>query len=823
VIELPLTMLETWPDRWRYPDLVLALVSGDQATVEAAFPAVLRGLAVPMETPAHAIRWLIDQGEFVAADYLRTAGLTLSEKINGYDELTSLLKRERQAAVAEIGRISHRLSARARRSDGPERDHDQLLDLAHRSRSAATAAIAAWNEEVDAAENAWKDRLLRELQAKAGDANTAWTAAVIASVDAGELPTAQRLLSGDPEDHASAPAGPVAVPRPPDAWPWAQTPVGIALTWYTGARAPVGFEARWLPSGDEDAEALVAALDRLRSELTRPSVEAFANALDRLLGVPALTGHRADPVGGGFLTFLHGISDAGLPRLALPREMPLWVGPEAWRPPATASLPAVWLVRDVPRPPSVSGVAILDPTNLFRLVVPRSDDRAHLATARRVNLLRMVCEQLRLEDVIGRSKGLDFGGQGITAAAVGWIFDLLGVGTAEATVEVLLYDTGDHPVALRTALDALVPDGRRPARLTHASVAAWRDDPAAMQLLRDRLLGRKSVPARVRAAMAAVLTEWGQEQDFEAADVGAAFELLADAKVDDELLNLDLALRGAAGAGLIQKVAPTQYRQGPPGLMALLNGGPDELRTLACQALEDLRRLLDEVRTSFSTPADEAPRQDDPLFSATEHFVRNDAFVTRTAIDAVLRRSPELNPQARAVLERLAARQREKRTYSIEIGREALQLGKVDLLQLLADLRTWIDVDHEHVSVELENECGNVVLYANEVLLRGALNNLIINAVEAIQSVKERGRIGIRTSLADEASPDSQVVVDVEDDGPGVSEESMSDLFMAGRGLGLARRLLEYGGGSLDYLGASARLAGAHFQACVPVYQASEA
>ena len=111
--------------------------------------------------------------------------------------------------------------------------------------------------------------------------------------------------------------------------------------------------------------------------------------------------------------------------------------------------------------------------------------------------------------------------------------------------------------------------------------------------------------------------------------------------------------------------------------------------------------------------------------------------------------------------------------------------------QVLEELRP--EVALKGVSIELENEPPVVALFLNPKRLRRALQNLVLNATEAMAG---GGKITLRFREAA-----TEVITEIEDTGPGIASEVESQLFQpfvtfgkvhgTGLGLSICRRILE--------------------------------
>jgi signal transduction histidine kinase len=132
---------------------------------------------------------------------------------------------------------------------------------------------------------------------------------------------------------------------------------------------------------------------------------------------------------------------------------------------------------------------------------------------------------------------------------------------------------------------------------------------------------------------------------------------------------------------------------------------------------------------------------------------------------------------------------------------------EVDLADLLEDVTAVLRPLVGKTGHELRVESGaDVSVLAVELQLRQVLVNLVLNAVQA--GGERRVVVTIRTSACED---DDDVIIDVEDDGPGIPEDIAEHIFKpffstkppgVGTGLGLptSRRIVEAHGGTLDLL-----------------------
>lgn len=135
----------------------------------------------------------------------------------------------------------------------------------------------------------------------------------------------------------------------------------------------------------------------------------------------------------------------------------------------------------------------------------------------------------------------------------------------------------------------------------------------------------------------------------------------------------------------------------------------------------------------------------------------------------------------------------------------------LDVHELLGEVAQFLGPLRKRAGIELSLDLGaqSPLLEGDRIQIRQVFVNLVMNAIQAGSG--ERGRVTIRTRDAGAAEP---LVVDVEDDGPGVPPELRSRIFEtffttkragSGTGLGLpiSRRIAEGHGGSLELVESS--------------------
>ena len=108
------------------------------------------------------------------------------------------------------------------------------------------------------------------------------------------------------------------------------------------------------------------------------------------------------------------------------------------------------------------------------------------------------------------------------------------------------------------------------------------------------------------------------------------------------------------------------------------------------------------------------------------------------------------------------------------------------------------------IRVDFEAPAEDVVLAADAPQIEDAVLNLIINAIEAIE---KQGTITVTVSKQESEDFGEEAIIEVADDGRGISEENLSRIFnpfftttAAGTGLGLpaVRRIARAHGGRVE-------------------------
>lgn len=874
----PETLLESWPDRWRYPDLVVVLAdrdrrrgaAGSEASQTDVCEALLAGLATPVDDAVAALTELVGRGEFPAATDVANC-TALNGALVGTEKPVEYVRAAQRAAEAELSARRASLRQRARRAGMSEEPPEVATVWAEGSpwrREAAETELRAWTERLMGHEAKIEGGIRRQLAALDQAQHAELIKQINGCLTAREYRTAAQLLGAGPDAYDET-GGPGTVAQG-DYWLWPAEDVEQILRWYRDQDAPPAF-SRWRPGPDDTAaKALLAAVVDL---LARPGDEvpvgAFARALDRCCGTDAELAHRVSQHAAGHRSVLHGIVDARFPWLALPRPLPLYVGPPGGEPPDDGHRPGVWFVpellrrEDSRRQAAVArGLAVLDLETVFRLAAPTRDPHGS-PVFRRVNLIREICGQLTVADLLGPRSLLGDGGDEPGGSrrpspelrdALAWLLNLLGVDAEVGVLDVLLHDTGQRTGALRAAVTDLLA-GAGPARnLTLADVAAWRGNQKCMANLRETILpaigdlevavvvdaavwrfGEQARPftaAEVRESLAAA----GARPAAAASPAGPREHSVAVPPADEvppedgeaavatsalEHLNIEAALTRACSVGLFEPRAgsgETVYvwtDQALPLLLSILD--------LERRVTEGLSRL-DTQRELSIVSAQEArleARKKGGLAGAL-HRVKGRVSVIRECLEE-LHPSPEDAKSVRFALDIIVTlHQFWELADDVVLTSAFLAKHEYDLTVLLQELKIARDIDRGPDLELAGDSTRELPVHGGERMMRHALNNLIDNAATAVDRKSGRMRLTVqRDGLPDGGAT---VTLDLEDDGPGLDEDMIQRLNdpalqpsgESGHGVRHARTWIEDNGGALTFLENSAELGGAHVRVTLP-------
>lgn len=171
------------------------------------------------------------------------------------------------------------------------------------------------------------------------------------------------------------------------------------------------------------------------------------------------------------------------------------------------------------------------------------------------------------------------------------------------------------------------------------------------------------------------------------------------------------------------------------------------------------------------------------------HETRNPLNIIRGLAQLISKQqsaSPEIQGKSREIIsetDRVTAQLNEFINYSRprEVRRAA-----TDLAAVAAEVARTLNFDLEEKGIKLELQIEPLTIEADEQLLRQALFNLVLNAIQAVPG---KGEIRIRASRR----TNEEAFIEISDNGPGVAAENRGEIFkpyftthQEGTGLGLA-------------------------------------
>ena len=170
------------------------------------------------------------------------------------------------------------------------------------------------------------------------------------------------------------------------------------------------------------------------------------------------------------------------------------------------------------------------------------------------------------------------------------------------------------------------------------------------------------------------------------------------------------------------------------------------------------------------------------------HETRNPLNIVRGLAQMISKQeevSPEIRNKSREIIDetdRVTAQLNEFINYSRprEVRRSILSLGSV-----VGELVRTLTHDLDEKNIALEVKVDQLSIEADEQLLRQSLFNLLLNAIQAVNSNGKIQIIATRNNASD-------VLLEIRDDGPGVPAERRTEIFKPyfttnekGTGLGL--------------------------------------
>jgi len=202
------------------------------------------------------------------------------------------------------------------------------------------------------------------------------------------------------------------------------------------------------------------------------------------------------------------------------------------------------------------------------------------------------------------------------------------------------------------------------------------------------------------------------------------------------------------------------------------------------------------------------------------HELKNSLTPIRLTVEEILARQTEaerpfMAQAAQIVVNEIESLERRVRAFSEFSAEPAIRLSGFDLNAVLEERVSFLSPGHPGIDYQITADPNLPHVRADADRIKGILNNLLENAAEAIGT---RGRI-----LSTLYMSDGQVVVEIHDSGPGLSEEALKTLFEPtitfkargmGLGLSIARKDALVCGG--DLLLVDGKLEGAGFRLVLP-------
>jgi signal transduction histidine kinase len=823
VTSLPDTVFATWTDLWRFPQLVVELTVGP-ADPGRREEALLKDYADPPADCAAAVRKLVRAGEFSAAERLRES---LPDPAR--DDVEAELTAARDLAAADVERRCELLEARAGRLPLGPPVPEGLAPWDGQRRAEAEKLLGDFEDDVEKLETAQRDKLIAQVNSLYPAGRHAdWRGRVVQLVRADEFALAERLIADGPTiDQA---ADPQLVPRV-YAWPYHDQPVAAVVSWYSQPRnAPPTFTERWLPGADDaEAHTLATSVDGFHAAPGAASAAALATAIDALVGATGLA-HEVEVFADGYLTILRGLHDARLVPLDLPSEYRLWLPAGLAPPPAGPGPQIVYTTAEAP----VSGAAVarLTAPGLYALLTATFGGVPATRENRRINLLRLLYAQVDLADVWTPNPL-----RRVSRETLVWFADMLGLRLDAGGADVLMYDTGGHPLAVRALLRSLCAAGPRPRMVSGDTALARHTDPDVQQDVADAVLAPLDETRDVAAICYAALDAYGSGEPFDLEDLIGYLGLLVRELEPDgvsaedglspvgDLLPVAPLMPAVLDTGLV-RFAGGRYRTCDLGLVTVLRATGVDFHRRSLDLLGDLRQRM------LTTRQSERLTSTTDLLGELRHMINNDEFVTGTLFDALaetddperktalIDHARQLNQDRRQTYEHLLARSQQDQ----EVTWDPLDI--VDYLTTRARV-------HENgvVTVRVvDRGAAGTRVVADELTLRTALDNLLLNALQALEG-QGTGSRRIRLTTYVRAR---HFVLDLEDSGPGIPPEHRGQLWRdgyqfttrserggSGQGLKSARANLRRLMGDLVLMdGNSVDLGGAHFRITLPCHRA---
>ncbi|TCJ33730.1 ATP-binding protein [Parafrankia sp. BMG5.11] len=737
-------------DVWRFPELAVRERSSEPIEPRQRARLLARGIADRCQ-PADAVGRLIDDGEYDAAEDIldQVAGLLQESSTKG---LARRMAAERAAVVDDLTMRARVFRDRADRIGGITVDVALIGRRARSRRGDGEALLATLAKQVDAAEQVEIDRIHRRRRDTLGDQPTdaarVWADQVAALLEVREIRAARQVLEDGPGASALLP-----VEEPTAAWPWRAVPMEEILRWFDSSLlAPPGLREYVV---DEAGQTLVGAMRAVANEPADQAHALLASAIQQLIGVEGVPPRLTPVDDGDHLTTLLVPDEFRLPPLSFVGRgegLRVRIGDA----PSVDPPAAVWLVPRIreERRRRMIVVTLADLLSLLQSEKTRSG-RPRTATSRRMGLIRTICQQRAVKDVVTADAFVETPGTHLRNQ-VWWLLHVFGVTPDGVSVDTVLYESGAHPVPLVKTLHHLVEQARSrgQARLEPATFVELRASTPYQDDLRAGLLAELG-DAAAAGLFAAVFFA-------SADDLRSALDTIAaDAELTvpiERLIDIGEVTARLRETGHLVADNSGCLALCDCGITHLLRlGNPHEV---AKEALRRLARDLDD-RTP-DDPGDPAAQLQEAQFQQRLAEIRlHDERERADRAEAAL----ELAQGAAALIR--GDRQRREDRRRVDAWRS--ERVEIDLQHACREVAATFARYGDQVDIiVIPGEPVTVV--GSSMALDIALRNIIGNAERAARDHRPpgEGTVSVRISLASDGQ--RQAIVDVLDNGPGFPE-----------------------------------------------------
>jgi signal transduction histidine kinase len=825
-------MTETTPaglipgDAWRYPELAVAVRWSERIGDLARARLIARGLA-GRYTPESAVRYLLEKGEFAVAEAtlaeIAQRGLADGPRV---DRLHRELAAQRHSVTDDVQRNARLLRERAERIGWNGIDVAAVIADAAERRADGQAHLDGLEERILAAEERRGAAIQRELDAAhagipaepGGESGTelAWRDEIRALLAVREFETAQQVLVAGPGSLSVLP-----VEQPVEEWPWTYAGLEEILGWFGPAQAFAPPRLRQEYVVDEAGKKLLRALGQIAvADAGGPAL--LADAVQELIGVEGVSAVIRQLPGSGHELILRIPDELRLPPMAITgRGGGLRMVIAESRPDCLPDEPVAWLstrVRERKQP----GVITLDLSDLLSLLQTerRHSGRPRSASSRRMGLIRAICRQLPVTEVLA-ADAFAVTPPGDLRPQVWWLLHAFGVSPDGLTVDTLLEESGARSQVLVHALHFAIRYARERglARLEQETFTQLRSSAEYRDAVRDDIegeLGDEAAAALFTAIFFTAVDDLRSALDTIAADA----ELTAPV---EQLLDVPRALERLRRFDYltVDETGATVPRES--GITRLLRRG-DTAHELAKQALS--RLAAGGGGASLPGPAEVEVQNEQFLRRLAEMQLHHEQRRARRAEERTRELLGETEPETETSARILSDRTLREERQKVEVWRNERVL--IDLTDTCRTIAREVESFSHGVDI-LPPAAAPVMIIGSRMALRIALDNLICNAqLSAEENPPSAREVSVSVSLP--AADPGHAWVDIEDNGRGMPQE-VRRLFADGKsrlpssrhqgngeGLVGARELLRLLAGSLEVLAApSVNLGGAHVRVRLPL------